>query len=148
MENTPSTTLHPIARITSFLTDLQPDSVERLENFYSDRVHFIDPINEGNGLKDLAVIFQDLFKQLKHIRIDVTDSRGDEQAAFLKWVMRYRFRGKERELPGVSYFTFNKNGMVATQHDYWDASIGVFSEFPGLGITIRKVRKFVQVRPQ
>ena len=114
---------------------------------YCEKVHFIDPINEGRGLEDLQAIFEDLFEKLADVSIDVTESRGDEQACFLKWVMRYQFRGKKRELPGVSYFTFDKDGKVAVQRDYWDASVGVYSEFPGLGLAIRKIKKIVQVRP-
>ncbi|WP_411845804.1 nuclear transport factor 2 family protein [Roseibacillus persicicus] len=140
-------TLHPVARITYFLANLQPESLEQLGEHYSERVQFDDPINEGHGLDDLRVIFEDLFKQLKNISLDITDSRGDEQAAFLKWVMRYRFRGKARELPGVSYFTFNKEGKVTSQRDYWDAAEGVYSEIPGIGLTLRGIRKMVQVRP-
>lgn len=140
--------LHPIARISSFLAEFSPDSISRLGDYYSERIHFTDPMNEGHGLDDLAVIFEDLFKQLKNISMDLTDSRGDENAAFLKWVMRYRFRGKERELPGVSYFTFHKDGRVSSQQDYWDASVGVYAEFPGIGLTLRSLKRLVRVRPR
>lgn len=140
--------LHPIARISSFLAELSPDSVSRLGDYYCERIRFTDPVNEGHGIEDLAAIFGDLFKQLKDISMDLTDSRGDEKAAFLKWVMRYRFRGKERELPGVSYFTFGADGKVTSQQDYWDASIGVYSEFPGVRLTLRGLKKLVRVRPR
>ena len=126
---------------------MDPECTSELADFYSENIHFIDPINEGRGLDDLQAIYQDLFKKLKNISIDVTDSRGDEQECFLRWVMRYQFRNKHRELPGASYFTFSKDGKVASQHDYWDASIGVYSEFPGLGLAIRRIKKLVQVRP-
>lgn len=147
MDKNPAT-LHPIARITSFFTTLQPDSLARLEDYYNDRIHFLDPINEGSGIADLHTIFQDLFKQLKDISFDVTVSRGDEKEAFLKWVMRYHFRSKERELPGVSYLSFDKEGKVINQQDFWDASAGVFEEVPGLGTAIRSLRKKVQVVPK
>lgn len=140
--------LHPIARISSFLAELSPDSLGRLGDYYSERIHFTDPVNEGHGLDDLTAIFEDLFKQLKDISMDLTISRGDENEAFIKWVMRYRFRGKERELPGVSYFTFSKDGKVSSQQDYWDASVGVYAEFPGVGMTLRGLKKLVKVRPR
>lgn len=140
-------TLHPVARITFLLANLTPESLEKLDDHYNERVEFTDPINEGHGIDDLRIIFEDLFKQLKKVSMDVTESRGDEQAAFLKWVMRYQFRGKARELPGVSYFTFDKEGKVASQRDYWDSATAVYGEFPGVGMTLRGIKKIVQVRP-
>ena len=127
------------------LSQLNPQSVDNLSEFYSSGIHFIDPVNEGRGLEDLKVIYADLFKQLKNIKIDVVESHGDESSAFLKWTMRYRFRGRERELPGVSHFKFDSEGKVSSQRDYWDAATGVYSEFPGVGLTLRSLRKLVQV---
>ena len=139
--------LHPIARITSFLATLKPESTTKLADFFSEKVDYIDPVNEGRDIEDLQAIYEDLFKKLQNISVEVIESQGDDKACFLKWVMRYQFRGKGRELPGVSHFTFAQDGKVTSQRDYWDASVGVYSEFPGLGLAIRKIKKLIQVRP-
>ena len=142
-----TTSLHPIAKVTSFLATLDSNSTTRLAEFYCDKIDFIDPINEGRDLADLQAIFEDLFEKLDNISVEALESHGDEQTGFLKWVMRYKFRGKHRERAGVSYFIFSNDGKVAVQRDYWDAAAGVFSEFPGLGLAIRKIKKLVQIRP-
>lgn len=139
--------IHPIARITSLLAELEPSIVDRLDHYYSSSIHFTDPINDGRGLDDLKIIYQDLFKHLKNIRAEVVCSRGDEQAAFLKWVLRYDFRRKPRELPVVSYLEFDETGKVERQEDLWDAAKGVFEEFPLLGSTLRGMRKSIRVCP-
>ncbi|MDP0492250.1 MAG: nuclear transport factor 2 family protein [Verrucomicrobiota bacterium JB023] len=139
--------IHPIARITSFLSSLEPASLGKLDDHYTRDIDFRDPINQGDGIDDLQAIFADLFKQLDNIRMDVTSSQGDEREAFLRWNMYYEFRGKKRELPGVSFFLFAKDGRVMRQEDFWDASSGVFEEFPGLATLIRGARRMARVRP-
>lgn len=135
-------------RIAEYFGTLAPDTLDRLGEHYADDVHFLDPINDGRGLEDLHAIFADLFKQLKNVTIEITESAGDQTRGFLRWTMNYTFRGKARTLEGISHFTFAPDGRVASQHDFWDAGMGVYAEFPMLGTTLRAIRRMVRVRPK
>lgn len=135
-------------RIGEYFSNLAPETLAQLGEHYAPDVHFLDPINEGRGLADLQAIFEDLFKQLKNVKITVVARSGDQEQGFLRWTMDYTFRGKSRTLPGTSHFTFDTNGKVASQHDFWDAGFGVYAEFPMLGAALRGIRKMVRVRPR
>ena len=137
----------PLDRIAECFESLGPEIVERLSDYYCEAAEFSDPINTGRGLDDLRAIFEDLFKQLKEVHIEINGRAGDASQGFLRWTMRYKFRGKPRELEGVSHFTFAPDGRVASQHDFWDAAIGVYAEFPLVGSTLRGLRNLVRVRP-
>ncbi|BCX46749.1 transcriptional regulator [Haloferula helveola] len=135
----------PLDCIRSYFGELRPETMDRLDQHYSPDVEFRDPINHGHGLDDLRLIFEDLFKQLSDVRIDVTSASGNAETGFLRWTMNYRFRGKARTLEGVSQFTFGSDGKVARQEDFWDAAFGVYAEFPLVGATLRGLRKVVRV---
>ncbi|NNC88186.1 MAG: nuclear transport factor 2 family protein [Akkermansiaceae bacterium] len=140
-------TATPLDRIARYLESLRPESLDQLADHYAEGIDFRDPVNTGHGLDDLRTIFDDLFKQLQDVRIEVTRRAGDDAHGFLRWTMRYDFRGKPRELEGTSHFTFAPDGRAASQHDFWDAAFGVYAEFPLVGATLRGLRRLVRVKP-
>jgi len=136
----------PLSSFSSFLAELRPGSLDHLETYYSDRIDFKDPINEGQGLAYLKFVFEDFFKQLQQPTFELLESRGDDQAAFIKWVLLYKFRGKQRELPGVTFVSFEESGKVCRHEDFWDAAHGVYGEFPLLGLSLRSIQKALRVK--
>ena len=122
--------------------------ISYIPQYYSSNATFKDPINYGQGPDELKLIFEDLFKQLSDISLKVHDIKGDDKSAFLFWTMHYRLRRKNRELLGITYATFAEDGKVTSQIDQWDASESIYGEFPGLGLVLRSVRRFVQVCPK
>jgi len=135
----------PLERNRELFQKATPQIVDRLSEYYSESATLTDPVNSATGLDEVKLVYRDLFKQLGNVKMTVTDMAGDGQAGFLKWSMAYTFRKKPREIPGVSHVTFTEDGKIATQRDYWDASDGVYGEFPGLGLAIRSIRKMIRV---
>ena len=136
-----------MTRCAELLSACQPEMIDQLGDFYAEDATLIDPINHATGLDQIKLVWEDLFKQLKDIHFDILRSEGGEQHAFFEWKMSYRFRGKDRSIPGVSHFIFSEAGLIQSQRDYWDASDVVYGEFPGLGLAIRGIRKMVRVSP-
>ncbi|MEN8796515.1 MAG: nuclear transport factor 2 family protein [Akkermansiaceae bacterium] len=136
MENT------PLNQMAAYFSGLTPENVAHISERYAENVSFEDPMNRGEGLKDLELIFEDLFKQLKELKMEIT---AKHEPGALEWVMSYKFRGKQRTLPGGSFFEFDENGLVRRQRDYWDAGVGVYAEFPLLNLALRGIRKMVSV---
>lgn len=128
--------------MAEFLGELSEENLGNLSERYAPKARFQDPMNSGESLDDLELIFKDLFKQLKEIKMEIT---AKHEPGALEWVMHYRFRGKERALPGGSFFEFDDQGLVARQRDYWDAGVGVYAEFPLLNVALRGIRKMVSV---
>ena len=135
-----------LARVASFFQEMSPSTVNRVKELYSEKASFRDPINEVTGVSAIEAVMADLFKQLKNIRIVVREMHGDENGGCLLWNMHYEFRGKTRNIPGVSHFRFDGRGLITSQEDYWDASFVLYGEFPILGMTMRGIKRMVQVK--
>lgn len=135
----------PLERNRELFHSATPEIVEKLGDYYTDDATLTDPINTARGLDEVKLVYKDLFKQLGNVKMTVHEMSGDEGKGFLAWTMTYTFRGKAREIHGVSQVTFSAGGKIAAQRDYWDASDGVYGEFPGLGLAIRSIRKMVRV---
>ncbi|MDC0267720.1 hypothetical protein OAK97_00260 [bacterium] len=80
------------------------------------------------------------------IRFDLKEPALGDFDAYVAWTMHYRFRGRKRSIPGVSRIRQNAAGYVIEQEDYWDASFGVYAEFPLLGFAIRSLHRFLKVK--
>lgn len=131
-----------LEKIAEFLGGLTEGSLGKLSEHYAAGVRFEDPMNHGEGLEDLGLVFEDLFKQLKEVQMEIT---GKHEPGALEWVLHYKFRGKTRALPGGSFFEFDASGLVTRQRDFWDAGVGVYEEFPLLNIALKGIRKMVSV---
>lgn len=136
----------PLDSFVHFLQTMDESSCERLGDIYDEAVHFADPVNEANGLRQMETVYRDLFKQLKQITFRIMDQAAGDPTSFIHWEMSYQFRGKPRKLPGITVLRFNHSGKVIMQQDYWDASKGVYEEFPLMGVATRTLRKIVRVK--
>ena len=129
-----------------FLTNLGESSVEHLGDLYDESIDFRDPINSAIGLQQLEAVYLDLFKQLKDITIRVTDHAQGMPASFIHWEMSYLFRKKPRRIDGITMVRHNESGKIIQQRDYWDASHGVYGEFPLMGISMKAIHKLVRIK--
>ena len=136
----------PVETFASFLEQFSLASTDRLTDLYDPTIEFKDPINHATGHDQLKRVFDDLFKQLKNIRFTITAVSDDGEAGFVRWQMDYQFRRKLRSIDGVSYVTFNNQGLIQQQTDYWDASFPIYGEFPLLSAAMRAVRYIVTVK--
>ncbi len=136
----------PVDCFVLFLQTMDESSCERLGDIYDEAVHFTDPVNEASGLDQMETVYRDLFKQLKQITFRIMDQAAGDPTSFIHWEMSYQFRGKSRKLPGITMLGFNHSGKVILQKDYWDASKGVYEEFPLMGVATRTLRKIVRVK--
>lgn len=147
MEQDPTTiSSSPLASFSNFLVHLSPNSLDTLAEHYNDRIEFQDPINQGQGLDYLKLVFADFFKQLQEPSFELLASSGNEESGFVKWILNYKFRGKARQLPGVTFVAFDQSGKVIQHEDFWDASHGVYGEFPLLGLSLRSIQKVLRVK--
>ena len=131
---------------TQFIRTMDESSSGRLEEVYDEAIQFSDPINEARGLVQLKAVYRDLFKQLESIEFRILDSTTGTPTSFIHWEMTYHFRGKPRKLPGITTVQFSKSGKALLQKDFWDASEGVFREFPLMGLVQKGIRKLVRVK--
>ncbi|MEM8952697.1 MAG: nuclear transport factor 2 family protein [Verrucomicrobiota bacterium] len=141
--------LAPAERMAEFFNAFGPDQLRRIDELYASDATFEDPLNKGSGRDHVRAVFEDTFKQLKDVTITVTDTlpAPDNRSAFIRWQMNYRFRGKSFDIPGVTHLHFDEQGAINSQRDFWDASLPVYGEFPPIGFLMKRIKKFIAVKP-
>ena len=124
-------------------------SQERLigiEAFISDDIHFKDPFNELNGIKQFRRLLVKTLRDVKNPQFNVTHKAWSNGVLFLRW----SFNGKVKflghwNIEGMSEIQFNSDGLVNEHIDYWDASENFYNKIPFLGTIIQIIRKRLKV---
>lgn len=138
--------MSPVNKLANFLETMKEESLHEIDSLYAEKLDFKDPINTASDREHLKSIERDLFKQLNEVTFVVSSKQEGESEGFVSWVMRYKFRLWKREITGVSHIKWNAEGKITYQHDYWDASFGVYGEFPPLGFLMKLIKKMVSVK--
>ena len=124
-------------------------SQERLigiETFVSDNIHFKDPFNDLNGIKQFRKLLVKTLLEVKNPQFNVTHKAWSNGVLFLRW----SFNGKVKllgnwNIEGMSEIQFDSEGLVNKHIDYWDASENFYSKLPFVGTVIRIIRKRLKV---
>ncbi len=135
-----------IQRLADFLERLSEETLDEIDVLYATDLEFQDPINKASSREHLKRIEQDLFKQLNDVSFQVSSTQEGEHEGVVVWVMHYKFRIWSRSINGISHVRWNEKDEIIFQQDYWDASFGVYGEFPPLGWIMKVIKRFVSVR--
>jgi hypothetical protein len=125
-----------------YYQELNPASLERFPEFYTEDAWFKDPFNEVRGVAAIQRIFAHMFERTVEPRFIVTERLADDNSAMLVWEFRY---GKGRRIRGVSHLRFADDGRVAYHRDYWDAAEELYEKIPLLGGLMRSLRRMLSV---
>jgi len=130
-------------RIIAVFNELRADNVDILDAFYAQDAHFVDPIGEHNGIKDIKKYYKNIYKNVQSIRFDFSEviSEGNQHSA--TWTMYLRAKGlnsgKEVVVKGVSIIRF-ENGLVSYHRDYFDMGEFIYDYVPILNWLIKQVK--------
>ena len=135
-----------INKLANFLESLSEETLNEIDILYAEQLEFQDPINKASNREHLKNIERDLFKQLNDVSFKVSSTQSGDQEGFVVWVMHYKFRIWRRSITGVSHIKWNSEQKIIFQHDYWDASFGVYGEFPPLGWIMKLIKNVIIVK--
>ncbi|MEN8670437.1 MAG: nuclear transport factor 2 family protein [Ketobacter sp.] len=116
------------------------DSINQLDQYYSEDCYFRDPFNEVHNRDQLRELFKDMLK-LKDLSFEVHEKIQQGDKAFINWDFRFSILGKPQCIHGGSLLHFAADGKVQRHVDYWDAAEGVYEKLPGFGTLVRLVKK-------
>lgn len=133
-------------RFTEFIENFSESRMDEIDTLYAAKLDFCDPLNSATERDHFKRIELDLFKQLKEIKFKVLTVEGDDQELLAKWEMTYKFRIWNRSITGVSHVKFDQNNQIHYQHDFWDASLSIYGEFPPLGWVMKGIKKVLSVK--
>jgi ketosteroid isomerase-like protein len=146
-EPLPQATLDAVARVVDFFETLQPESVQRLADYYAPHAYFKDPFNEVRGLAQVQKIFAHMYVALEAPRFVITDQVVQGAQCFVVWDFKFRFKRfaaqTEQVVHGTSHLRFAPDGRIIFHRDYWDAAEELYEKIPWLGGLMRWLKKRV-----
>jgi steroid delta-isomerase len=127
---------------------LRPETLADLGRFFAEDAHFRDPFNDVTGRARILAVFAHMFETLDEPRFVILDLAVSETAAFLKWRMTFRPKGRRETwtIDGLSDVTFAPDGRVSSHIDHWDAAGQLYEKIAGLGWVMRKLRARLSAR--
>lgn len=136
----------PLNRFIEVYGSLTADTVDRLDEVYSEAIEFIDPLHQISGLSDLKQYMKLMYANVSNYSIDIRSSIAEGNEAFLTWEMRFRHpklrAGAMIEFEGSSHLRFDDK--ITFHRDYYDAGQMLYEHIPLIGTVIRSIKKRVQ----
>jgi len=126
--------------LLNLFENFNADSINKLDQFYTEDCYFRDPFNEVHNREQLRKLFTEMLK-LKDLSFEVHEKIQQDDKAFINWDFRFTILGKAQCIHGGSLLHFAADGKVKSHVDYWDAAEGVYEKLPGFGALIRLVKK-------
>ena len=152
-------TASPVPNITAWFETLTPATLASIDGVYAIDAHFKDPFNDVVGLDKIRAIYAHMFENLTEPRFEITQvieqvnkqvsgpaseqpsEQQNQHHAFVAWQFKFRWRGKEFDIPGGTRFVINDRGLIIDHVDYWDVASGIYERLPVLGAVLRGLRK-------
>lgn len=134
-----------VQRIVDFFETLQPDSVQRMGEFYSPDAYFKDPFNEVRGLADVQRIFSHMYVALHEPHFVVTNTVQQRDQCFIVWDFKFRFKRfdtvKVQTVRGCSHLQLASDGRIAFHRDYWDAAEELYEKLPVIRVLMHWLKR-------
>ena len=130
-----------VKKFKRYFTELNLEDLSVLNEIYSDKVLFQDPIHEINGIENLKSYFKKLNENLIQGSFLFTDETIIDNRAYLSWelILRLKKPNKKVRASGISVLTFEQK--ITQQRDYFDAGELFYENIPVLGGIIRLLKK-------
>lgn len=132
-------------KVINFFDGLSYDNMSLVEEFYSNDVHFIDPLTNLRGVGKIKNYYANLYKAVIDISFEYSSVIVEDENVTLEWVMKLKATGiksgKEIRVPGISIMKFNNDDKVEYHRDYYDMGEFVYEHIPILNKIIFYIKK-------
>lgn len=128
-----------------FFETLTDASVEDIRSLASPQMRYRDPFADAKGIDAVVAYMHKWFAGMDGLRFEFVDHAQTGHVLLSHWRMHFRIRKMPRKqwtLEGMSRTTFNEDGKVIDQVDYWD-SAPLLEAFPLLGRVVALIRKIM-----
>ncbi len=119
----------PLEDYVHFFQNLNPRSLNLLDQIVHEDVVFRDPFHDVRGVLEMKKIFIHMFNTTENPKFQVIDRAfgKDEFTAYLKWRFTARAKSITLDFIGMSEVTFDTKGRVISHIDYWDSASEFYS---------------------
>lgn len=117
-------------KITHWYEHLSQETLEEIDNFYTEEVFFKDPFNELIGREKVKNIFQHMFTSLNEAHFVFVETLLQGNSAFITWDFIFKFKNVQYKIHGSSHLKFNELGKIFYHRDYWDVGEELLLKLP------------------
>jgi limonene-1,2-epoxide hydrolase len=113
--------------------------------FYDENIHFRDSIQAIHGIEEFRAMTERLTNRSKDLKMNIVNAVMHESIVFIEWEMTIKFKKNPSSvLYGSSRLTFNEEGKIIEQRDYYDLWGDIFDNIPRFGKVYRRfmIKKF------
>lgn len=118
-----------------------------LNDFYSEKIEFCDPLHSISGLSNLKIYFSKLYQNVSTIHFTFHNFVEDRNQVSCEWVMEISLKNLNSKNPykvnGASFFKFDSNDLVVYHRDYLDVGQMVYEKIPFLGKVIIFFKRYI-----
>lgn len=132
-----------IKELIDWYEALTPDSLDQIDRYYTQEIHFKDPFHEFVDRNQLYRIYQNMFQHLEAPRFQIDSWTGNGDQAALQWQFVFSYRQRVYTIHGASHLRLAEDGRVWLQRDYWDPASGIYEQIPVFGVLLRTLRRWI-----
>jgi len=111
--------------------------------FYHDKIVFKDSIQRIEGKVEFEAMCNRLAKRCKSLNMDIKNIIKFDNIVMMDWKMTMSFRFfPKKPIYGATRLTFNDDGLIIEQRDYYDLWGDIYDEIP---VIRRAYRWFMKV---
>ena len=124
---------------------LNRENVHRIDEIYTEDIHFIDPAHAIRGLENLRTYFEHLYANVEQSYFDFIDPLVEGDRGFVRWSMQFSpprlKRGQTIIVPGSSFLQFFIDGKVCFHQDYFDLGSMLYKHLPIIGFMVKSINR-------
>lgn len=97
---------------------------------------------DSKGINAVVNSMHRWFRDLEGVQFEMKRHAVDDLIVFQNWTMSFRIKKLPKKLwhlDGMSKATFNPDGLVMNQIDYWDTA-PIFQSIPVLGLAVKAIK--------
>ncbi len=128
-------------QIITWYSSVTPETLNDINQYYTDDAYFKDPFNEFNGIEKIKLVFEHMFENMTNPHFIFVDQVIEKNQAFLTWDFCFEIKNKPYSIHGGSLLKINPEGKITYHRDYWDTGEELLAKLPILKLIYRQLRK-------
>ena len=126
--------------------NLNLENLNEFDKLLDENIHFEDPFNKVNGIKNFKRIFSNTLKNLNDVKFKVSNIISKKNIHIIKWEMTYFAFNKSNSIFGLSEVTISENNKIVSHIDYWDSYNNFYTQIPFFGLIFKFVLSLIRKR--
>ena len=126
--------------------NLNLENLNEFDKLLDENIHFEDPFNKVNGIKNFKRIFSNTLKNLDDVKFKVSNIISKKNIHIIKWEMTYFAFNKSNSIFGLSEVTISENNKIVSHIDYWDSYNNFYTQIPFFGLIFKFFLNLIRKR--